>query len=373
MTKITILGAGFIGQMHANAFVSAGLSREAPVKPEMDRLIETGDHAGLAQEVAARYGFAKVVLDDWQGALAGSSSRLFVNAGPNFVHVEPTIAAAKAGMHVFSEKPLAGGADEAYRLWKAVEGEGVKHQCAYLHRFIPALRFARDMLRAGELGEILHFRSQFLLDMHEADGGLSWRFSKRKAGGGATGDLGSHHIDAARFLVGEVEEVCAATRTWSRDPGGSEDDVNDDGFSAIARLDQGALASFEASRLVSGHALTGRIEADGTKGSLAFSMERMNELVVREPGKGPRTVTVTTGAHPYGQFFLPVGIQGAHPIGWRDCFAFQAHHVLAAVEHDRPVGPEAATFQDGYRIAEIVDTLLRSSESRQFETVSFRE
>ncbi len=373
MTRISMLGAGFIGQMHAHSFKAAGMAREQTVHPEMQFLIERQENSDLAKEVAGRYGFADIVYDDWAAAFATGECDLFVNAGPNSAHLDPTIEAAQSGLDVFSEKPLAASSDKAYQLWKAVEATGAKHQCAFIHRFVPALRLARDMVQNGDIGDVLHFRSQFLLDMREPDGNHSWRFSKDLAGGGSTGDLGSHHIDVARFIVGEVEEVCGSTRTWLKHPDPTkQDDVNDDSFSAIARLEGGALATFEASRVPAGHALTGRIEIDGTKGSLAFSMERFNELLLTAPRSGPRTIMVATGEHPWGQFFLPVGIQGAHPIGWHDCFAFQAYHMLSAVEHDTPVDPDAATFRDGYRVAEIVDTILKSAQSRQFETVNYR-
>ncbi|WP_158805716.1 Gfo/Idh/MocA family protein [Acidisoma sp. L85] len=372
MTKIAMLGAGFIGQMHALSFMSARMTRDLPVNPELTTLIETSANHALAENVAKRYGWTRTVFDDWEGALAERNHQLFVNAGPNFVHVNPSIVAAQAGAAIFSEKPLASTADEAHRLWKAVEQADVKHMCAFVHRFIPALRLARDMVKAGELGEIWAYRSQMLLDMREPDGRLTWRFIRNQAGGGATGDLGSHHIDVARFIVGEVVEVSGRTMTRLKNPSGDDAAVNDDSFSAIAVLDQGATATFEASRVLAGHALTGRIEIDGTKGTLAFSMERMNELVFTEPNKGPRTIMVTANTHPYGQFSLPVGIQGAHPIGWHDAFTFQAYHMLSAIEHGTSLDPDAATFRDGYRVAETVDAILRSAASRQVENVRFR-
>ncbi len=373
MTNIAMLGAGFIGQMHSLALGLAAKSRERKVSPYLADLIELGPGQALATEVAERFGWENIVLDDWSRSVARDGIDLFINAGPNDAHIDPTIAAAQAGKHVFSEKPLAATAAEAHTLWQAVDAAGVKHMCAFVHRFIPALRVARNMVRSGELGDILHYRSQFLLDMREPDGVPSWRFSKTRAGGGATGDLGSHHIDVARFIVGEVEDVCAATRTWTTDPAGGRNDINDDSFSAVARLDQGALATFEASRIPAGHALTGRIEVDGTKGTLSFSMERLNELVLTEPRKGPRIISTAAQEHPYARFSLPVGIQGAHPTGWRDCFAFQAYHMLSAVEHGTAVDPDGATFRDGYRVAEIVDTILRSAESRRFETVQYQD
>ena len=127
-----------------------------------------------------------------------------------------------------------------------------------------------------------------------------------------------------------------------------------------------------ASRLAPGHSLTGRVEVDGTRGTLAWCMERLNELQVSEPGKGTRTVLATRPGHPNADFFLPIGIQGAFPVSWRDCFVYQVHHLLDSIASRTPVGPLAATFRDGYRVAEIIDAMLRSAASRRFEKVAFR-
>ena len=150
-------------------------------------------------------------------------------------------------------------------------------------------------------------------------------------------------------------------------------DINDDSFSAIAHIENGAIATIEASRITPGHALTGRIEIDGTKGTISFDMERLNELTITEKNKGPRTFCVTSSNHPYGSFYLPVGLQGAHPISWRDCFAFQAHHMIEAVQNNKQIEPLGATFKDGYRVAEIVDVALLSAQSGKFEKVKFRD
>ena len=229
------------------------------------------------------------------------------------------------------EKPLGRTAGEAYEMWQAAEAAGVKHMCAYIHRFIPALQLARTMIAAGEIGRVRHFRSDFLIDMQHPDGSLSWRYSKGAAGGGATGDLGSHHIDQARFLVGEVRRVAALARSWSKDAKGVVTDVNDDWFVAGAELEGGVTATFEASRVTEGHSLTGRIEVDGTLGTLRWEMERVSELHLTEPRKGTRLIKAVAPDHPYSDFWLPVGIQGAFAVGWRDCFYHQAHHMLAAV------------------------------------------
>ena len=366
---IGLLGAGFIGQMHALAFRNAGVSARTPrLRPELRLLCDRT--SAQAEDIADRYGFARATTD-WHDILADPGISLFVNAGPNDVHGEPSIAAAKAGKHVFCEKPLASTADEAYATWKAVDATGVRHMCAFNYRSFPALNLAREMIRGGELGEIRNYRSRFLLNMVPADGSLSWRFSRSRAGHGAVGDLGSHHIDQARFLVGEVKRVGAIMKSWSRDPRGEITDVNDDAFVCAAELENGATASFEASRVAGAHNLGGFIEVDGTRGSLHFHMERLNELVIYEPGRGPRVQMVTGAHHPYADFWLPVGIQGQHPLGWSECFAHQARHMLSVVADDEAVAPRA-TLEDGYRVAEIVDTIARSATTGRFEDVTFR-
>ncbi|MBV8567411.1 MAG: Gfo/Idh/MocA family oxidoreductase, partial [Methylobacteriaceae bacterium] len=255
MTSIGIgmLGAGFIGQMHSLTFGSVGVTKQSPRLA--GRLIVLADtNLDLAREVQERYGWESVSAD-WHAAFDNPDIRIFINSGPNDAHAEPTMAAAKLHKDLFSEKPLARTAAEAFAIWEAAEAAGVHHMCAYIHRFIPALQLVRQMIAEGAIGRIRHFRSNFLLDMQHPDRSLSWRYSTGRAGGGATGDLGSHHIDQARFLVGEVRHVSAMARSWSKDASNRIFDVNDDWFVAAAELEGGVTAVFEASRVVEGHPL----------------------------------------------------------------------------------------------------------------------
>lgn len=366
--RVGMLGAGFIGQMHSLALRNAGFSRAEPALAA-DLLTLADRDAKLAGEVAERYGWAAATTD-WR-ELFGAELDLFINAGPNQLHTEASIAAAEAGLAVFCEKPLAATAEQAYALWQAVERQGVEHRCAFMHRFIPAVQLARHMVQAGDLGELRHFRSTFALNMLGAGGELSWRFDRDQAGAGALGDLGSHHIDLARFIAGEVVQVAGLTTTWSTDPLGKITRVNDDAFAAIGLLESGATAVFEASRTAAAHNLTGRFEIDGTRRSISWNMERLNELVIREPGRGARTQSVTRPGHPLEGFWLPGGVQGSHPLGWNECFAHQAHDILALTAGKR-TGSPAATFEDGYRVAEIVDTIARSAATGHTLPVTFR-
>jgi predicted dehydrogenase len=367
---IGMIGAGFIGQMHSLTFGSVGVARREPSLS--GRLIALADtDLDLARGVQERYRWERISTD-WRQTIDDPGITIFINSSPNDAHAEPTVAAAAANKHLFSEKPLARTADEAFTIWQAARAAGVQHMCAFIHRFIPALQLARRMIADGEIGRIRHFRSNFLIDMQHPDGSLSWRYSTRAAGGGATGDLGSHHIDQARFLVGEVRRVNAIERSWSKDAKGQITDVNDDWFMAGALLDNDVTAVFEASRVSEGHPLTGRIEVDGTLGTLRWEMTRLSELHLTKPRQGHTTIPVVAPDHPYSDFWLPVGIQGSFAIGWRDCFYHQARHMLAAAALGESVAPIGATFEDGYRVAEIVDAIRRSAKEGAPENVSFR-
>jgi predicted dehydrogenase len=369
--RVGLLGAGFIGQMHSLSLGDVGRARREPViHPDLVAIAER--NAALANMMTERYGWREIVTD-WHSLVTRSDIDLLVNAGPNQLHGEPSIAAAQNGKHVFCEKPLARSGEEAFSIFKAVEATGVKHMCAFMYRFVPALRLAKKMIVAGDIGEVRHYRSTFLLNMLEPGSGLSWRFDRDTAGAGALGDLGSHYIDQARYLVGEVTEVTALSKTWTTDPAGEIKNVNDDWFAAVASLENDATAVFEASRVDAPHALTGRIEIDGTEGSLRFEVERLNELEHRVPGQGPRTLMAVLPDHPFSDFFLPVGLQGAHPIGWRDCFAFQTYEIVSAIAKQTELSPDAATLLDGYRVAEIVDTIARAAQTRKAEPVHFKK
>ncbi len=374
MTKdigVGLLGAGFIGQMHSLSLGDVGRARREPmIHPDLVAIAE--HNAALARMMVERYGWREIV-NDWRSLVARSDIDLLVNAGPNQLHAEPSIVAAQNGKHVFCEKPLARSAEEAFSIYKAVDAAGVKHMCAFMYRFVPALRLAKKMILAGDIGEVRHYRSTFLLNMLEPGSGLSWRFDRDVAGAGALGDLGSHYIDQARYLVGEVTDVTALAKTWTTDPVGKIKNVNDDWFAAVAFLENNATAVFEACRVDAPHALTGRIEIDGTEGSLRFEVERLNELEHRVPGRGTRTLMALRPDHPFSDFFLPVGVQGSHPVGWRDCFAFQTYEIVSAIVGRRELSPDAATLRDGYRVAEIVDTVARSAQTGKVERVNFKK
>jgi predicted dehydrogenase len=356
---VGLLGYAFMGRAHANGYKK--LSYMAWPPPLRPRLVSiAGRDASAVSEAADRYGFERYVTD-WHELADDPDVQLFDNGGPNDLHADPTIAAAQSGKHVFCEKPLGRTADESYDMWQRVAATGVEHMAAFNYRFVPAVRLAREMLEAGELGDVLHFRGRYLQEWGTTTAD-AWRFHKDAAGSGALGDLGAHVIDLARYLVGEIANVSASTATFMD---GRE---VDDAFEAVVEFDGRALGTIEASRFAAGRKNALSWEINGTKGSLAFELERLNELQHSDGTKGFRTILVTEAEHPFWNWWWPHG----HIIGWEHTFVHEIHHLLMAIAGNGEVAPHGATFEDGYRAAEVCDGILRSAGSGKREFVAYR-
>jgi len=357
---IGLLGYAFMGKAHVNGYRTlAYMTWPPPLQPRLVSIAGRNEEAVSA--AAERYGFERYVTD-WRELVADPEVELVDNSGPNNLHAEPTIAAAEAGKHVICEKPLGRSADESYEIWQRVEATGVKHMTAFNYRFVPAVRLARQMIEAGELGEIHHFRGRYLQEWGSTTA-EAWRFERDAAGSGALGDLGAHVVDLARYLVGELTSVSASTRTFM--PGREVDDA----FEAVAEFENGALGTLEATRFAAGRKNALSWEINGSKGSLAFDLERLNELQWSEGTKGFRTVLVSEADHPFWQWWWPHG----HVIGWEHTFVHELHHLLDAIANDTDVPPHGATFRDGYVAAEVCDAILRSAESGRREQISYRK
>jgi predicted dehydrogenase len=363
---VGMLGYAFMGKAHANAYRKlAYMTWPPPLVPELVAIAGRNEEA--VAEAARRYGFADYVTD-WRALVADDRIALFDNSGPNDLHAEPSIAAAEAGKHVICEKPLGRDADESYETWQRVQAAGVKHMCAFNYRFVPAVRLAREMISAGELGEIHHFRASYLQDWGTTTEQV-WRFDKAAAGSGALGDLAAHVVDLAHYLVGEIESVSGLAATFQ--PGREVDDA----VEAAVAFAGGAVGTIEATRFATGRKNALRLEINGSRGSIAFDLERLNELQVHFvdslPGasvQGFRTVLVTEADHPFWEHWWPPG----HIIGWEHTFVHEIHHLLTAIRDDGEVAPYGATLEDGYRAAEVCDAILRSAQSGTREIVRYR-
>ncbi len=354
---VGMLGYAFMGKAHSRGLHALRLL-EVPLRPELVSI--SGRNRDAVEEARERWGWARAVTD-WREQVADDRVQLFDNGGPNAIHAEPCIEAARNGKHVLCEKPLGLTAEESHGMWQEAERAGVVHMCGFNYRFVPAVRLIRELLEAGELGDVVHFRARYLQSWGwEADED-TWRFDPSQAGTGALGDLGTHIIDLARYLVGEVASVSAVVRTVV--PGRQVDDH----FVATVEFENGVTGTLEASRLARGRINSNAFELNGTKGSAVFDVERLNELEVAD-AKGFRRILVTEPEHPFMRFWWPPG----HIVGWGDTFVHELAHMLEAIAGEHGVAPHGATFEDGYRCDEVVEAILRSSESGKAEEVHSR-
>jgi predicted dehydrogenase len=281
---------------------------------------------------------------------------LVIVATRNAEHAAVARAAIDCGKAVLCEKPLAANLAEARTLRDLATG---REACGFNYRFVPALGLARDMIERGEIGDVLHVRSRFLLGADARDG---WRRSPRLAGSGVVGDLASHHIDLVRRLAGEPVAIVASTRTLRA--GETEDHAV-----LSLELESGATALLEASRAAGGHLVTSEIEVDGTNGTLAFSLQAFNELTWLR-GAERRTIHATRPHDPDMAMWWPAG----HPLGWDASFVHQARHVLRCVAGEaEALAPRAATFEDGYRCAAVCEAALRAAAAGRAMSISAGE
>lgn len=366
---IGMLGYAFMGKAHSNAFKKIPYMMYPPAA--IPRLVGVAGRNQEAVEAAAkRYGYEKAYTD-WRALVDDPDVQVFDNGGPNDAHAEPCIVAAQAGKHVFCEKPLARTAEEAKAMLDAVQKAGVKHMVAYNYRFVPAIVQAKKLIESGALGRIFHFRGIYLQEwIIDPNFPKIWRLDKSVAGSGALGDLGSHVLDLARFLVGEPKSVMGLTKTFvperpMPDGNGTGKVDVDDAFVSLIEFENGAIGTVEASRFCQGRKNHQIIEINGEKGSIKFNLERLNELEVFWAGEKPEVtqgfhnVLVSEPYHPYWSNWWPQG----HMIGWEHSFVHEFDHFFRAIVNNTDVAPYGADFVDGYRNAVICDAIVESSNS----------
>ena len=355
-----------MGKAHSNALKTLPYMVYPP--PAVPRLAAiAGRDARAVREAAERYGYA-AAYTDWRDLIADPAVTLVDNGGPNDLHAEPCIAAAEAGKHVLCEKPLARTAAEAKRMLEAVSRAAITHMVGFNYRFVPAVRHARDLIHDGQLGSIYHFRARYLQDwLADPTTPHTWRLTQASAGSGALGDLGSHVVDLARFLIGEPTSVSASLRTFTTDRPGGKVDV-DDAFVATIEFSSGAVGTIEASRVATGNKNGFMFEVNGSGGSLRFNLERLNELEVFSAGSdGFTDVLVTSPSHPFMRYWWPSG----HIIGWEHTFVHEFAHLLESIANGSSVAPYGATFEDGYKAAVVCDAIASSARERTHVAISY--
>ncbi len=348
-----------MGKAHTNALKTLSyMIYPTPAMPRLQAI--AGRNQAAVREAVARYGYA-TAYTDWRDLIADPAVDLVDNGGPNDVHAEACIAAAEARKHVLCEKPLARSAAEARSMLEAVKRAGVVHMVAFNYRFVPAVRYMRDLIAGGTLGTIYHFRARYLQDwLSSPSVPHTWRLNRATAGSGALGDLGSHVVDLARFLVGEPKNVSATLKTFTTERPGGTVDV-DDAFAASVEFASGAVGTLEASRVATGHKNGLVIEINGSNGSLRFNLERLNELAVCSGSDGYTDVLITDPErHPLMKHWWPSG----HIIGWEHTFVHEFAHLFEAIARGGSIAPDGATFDDGYKAAVICDAIANAARER---------
>ena len=362
---VGLIGHGFMGRAHSLAWRNITLFTDSPLTPVLKAVAGRSEDA--LRGFAAKFGFERYYTD-YRLMIKDPGIDIIDNVTPNYMHAEPTIEAMETGKHVIVEKPMAMNSREAYEMVRVAERTGVINMVAHNYRFVPAIVLARQLIGSGSLGRIYHFRALYLQQsLANPEAPMTWRLRREYAGYGTIADLGSHVIDLARYLIGEVVSVNGTLYTFNRfrvnQATGVREEVNvDEGFTAMLRFENGAFGLIEASKLATGHYNSLIIEVNGSEGSIRFDLERINELEVHLAKDGElsgfRRILVTQRTHPYLRFWWPPG----HVLGWEHTFTHEIYHFLTRLAEGKDVAPEAANFRDGLRVMRIIEAIAESSE-----------
>jgi predicted dehydrogenase len=367
--NVALVGYKFMGRAHSNAWRQAASFFDVPVEPVL-KVICGRDEKGL-EEAARRFGWQEHSTS-WEEVVNRPDVDVVDICTPGDTHHAIALAAARAGKVIFCEKPLANTVAEAEEMLEAARAHNCLHMLCHNYRRAPAVALAKRLIEDGRIGEVYHYRGAYLQDwLVRPDFPRVWRLEKSKAGSGALGDILSHSVDLARHLVGEIVEVSGLLETFIKErpspegSGGMLPVEVDDAALSIVRFEGGAIGTIEATRFATGRKNYNRFEINGSRGSLAFNMERMNELEVYEedgPESGFRTILATDPTHPYASGWWPPG----HIIGYEHTFTHTVLDLLKAIDEQRLPEPN---FEDGVRNQKVLDAVERASASRRWERV----
>ena len=373
--NIALVGYGFMGRTHSNAFLQAPRFFDLPYQPVLKAVVAR--NADRVRTFADSWGYESAGTD-WRAVVERKDIELLDIASPNDTHAEIAIAAARAGKMVTCEKPLGRTAAEAQAMVSAVEGAGVANMVWYNYRRVPAVVLLKNLIDEGKLGRIFHYRAQFLqdwtisADLPQGGEGL-WRLDVGVAGSGVTGDLLAHCIDTALWLNGSITEVTAMTETFIKErphtlTGKTEAVGIDDASACLARFQNGSLALFEATRYARGHKALYTLEINGEHASARWDLHDLHRLQWfdhRDEGRvrGWRSVHITDGDQPYMKHWWVPGLQ----IGYEHTFIHQFADFLKGLGDGQSTPP---TFRDGLATDCVTDAILKSAGTRQWETVS---
>jgi predicted dehydrogenase len=375
--RVGMIGYGFMGKAHSNAWRQA--PHFFPLKAEIEMRTICGRNAEAVEQARVKYGWKKACTD-WREVVNDPEIDIIDIGTSNLTHAEIGIAAAKAGKHIFCEKPLAMNVAEAKKMLEAARKAGVKHMVGFNYRRVPAVAFARKMIDAGKLGVIRHFRATYLQSwVADPKFPMNWRMRKETAGSGAHGDLNAHLIDLAHYLVGDIAETVGVQETFIKERHreaqaiglgasvgkGMEKVTVDDAavflakFGAGKNVAPGAYGTFEATRLAAGHKNYNRFEINGSEGSLIFCFERMNELDYCDRNAPPdqpgfTTIMCTEKVHPYVEAWWPPG----HVLGYEHTFVHEVVDLVNAIATNSPIQPD---FLEGAKCVAVLESVVKSN------------
>ncbi len=372
--NVGMVGYGFMGRTHSNAFRQAGVFFDLPYQPVLKTI------CGRSQEktnaFATQWGYESAETD-WRKLIERKDIDLLDIASPNDTHAEIAIAAANAGKMVMCEKPLGRTAAEAEAMVEAVEKARVANMVWYNYRRVPAVTLAKQLIDEGRLGKIFHYRAQFLqdwtisADLPQGGAGL-WRLDASVAGSGVTGDLLAHCIDTAMWLNGGIDRVTAMTETFVKErphtlTGKVEPVGIDDASAFLARFANGSLGLFEATRYARGHKALYTLEINGEHASIRWDLHDLHRLQYFDHAdqsnlRGWRSIHITDGDHPYMKHWWVPGLQ----IGYEHSFTHQAADFLTGLGTGEVPGP---SFRDGLATDYVTDAVLKSARNGSWEAV----
>lgn len=369
--KIGLIGAGFMGRTHANAYKSINNIFDDEVVPELVAVADVNE--ANAKSLAEKYGFARWTAD-WMEIVSDPEIDMVDITTPNASHCPIAVEAAKYGKHVYCEKPLSMTAQEAVDATKAVEDAGIITSVGFNYVRNPIQQYVRELIASGELGEVVNFRGMYDQDYYnEPDQKHEWRMFKSASASGALGDLASHTLSLSQYIIGDIAEVCGMTKIIvpaRPDPKDSSKMLpveNDDVVQFMFNFANGACGTIFSNRLAAGRKMSLGYEIQLTNGCIVYNQERQNEVQIyrhdddkRE--RGFKTVLIAPGHGEYDKFYGGAGIC----LGYADQKTIEAYHTLKCVAEHKPCEID---FRFGTKVMQVIDAVLESAETRQWVTV----
>ena len=368
--RFGLIGTGFMGKAHAIALQSVGTVFPEIDAPRLDCLVDVD--AARAEQLANAWGFNRSG-SDWQALCSDASIDVVDICTPNHLHKEMALAAAAAGKHIYCEKPLGLTGPEAREIWQAADVAGVRTSMGFNYMCNPLIALAREMIDAGEIGDVYNFHSSYQEDyLTDPEAPFSWRCLRSQGGSGALNDLGTHLINMAEYLLGPLDSVYGSLTTvhpHRKDPSSGESRAveNEDIAQVLVKFEQGAVGTMTISRVGTGKKCGLQFEVHGTQGALEFDQERMNEIRIYKTGgasgrNGFQTILAGPEHDDYANFCPAPG----HGLGINDLKTIEVRNFLQSISEDKAI---YCDFKTGWRVQAIVDAIEQSHREGQWTAV----